>query len=373
MKEEEMEITLDSDAVLQMFYDSFRIPAGIFDRSGKLRKLFYAGGTRQTKMYLADAGSIRDKCAGSGPADPAELLLDGNGSCWCCIPGQDDSILLGPVQTGRNPLFAYEGIPEHTGKGFLNISRYVVSLLYGNGRPLIDKEDAYTEAFAARQMYKKDYSDVELQSFDELFLCVMTGDRTRLDAYLHSGSYLQYLDDVMPDMQTARTVFQFNLAKTYHSAQQSRVPITDLTPLVDMYLSESAGYRSVAAYQSGMLRMLYDFTRYVSQYMDERYSPLVNQAIMRIREHIYTQLSVEDVAAYCMVSISTLQHRFKSETGMSVKEKIRRSKMERACFFLKNTDLSCSDIAYRLGFGSQSYFIKQFRAMTGMTPAEYRK
>lgn len=373
MKEEEMEITLDSDAILQMFYDSFRIPAGIFDRSGKLRKLFYTGGTRQTKMYLADAGSILDKCAGSGPADPAELLLDGNGSCWCCIPGQDDSILLGPVQTGRNPLFAYEGIPEHTGKGFLNISRYVVSLLYGSGRPLIDKEDAYTEAFAARQMYKKDYSDVELQSFDELFLCVMTGDRTRLDAYLHSGSYLQYLGDVMPDMQTARTVFQFNLAKTYHSAQQSRVPITDLTPLVDMYLSESAGYRSVAAYQSGMLRMLYDFTRYVSQYMDERYSPLVNQAIMRIREHIYTQLSVEDVAAYCMVSISTLQHRFKSETGMSVKEKIRRSKMERACFFLKNTDLSCSDIAYRLGFGSQSYFIKQFRAMTGMTPAEYRK
>ena len=106
---------------------------------------------------------------------------------------------------------------------------------------------------------------------------------------------------------------------------------------------------------------------------DERYSPLINQAIMYIRENIYAQPTVEEIAAHCMTSLSTLQHRFKEETGMSVKEKIRRSKMERACFFLKNTDLSCSDIAYRMGYGSQSYFIKQFRSMTGMTPAEYRK
>ncbi len=368
-----MERNLDSDDILRMFYASFKIPAGIFDRSSKLQKLFFNSGAKLTKLYLADASSILHKHKDAGADDPAILLLDENGSCWCVIPYNEERILLGPVQTGRNPLFAYEGIPEHTGKGFHNLARYVVSLLYSEDYPLTDREDAYTEAFAARHMYSKAYADIELQSFDDLFLCVMTGDRTRLDTLLHSGSYLRYLDSVMTDLQTARTVFQFNLAKTYHSAQQSRVSISDLTPLVDMYLSESAGYRSLAAFKSGMLRMLYDFTRYVSQYRDERYSPLINQAIMFIRENIYGQPTVEEIAAHCMSSLSTLQHRFKEETGISVKEKIRRSKMDRACFFLKNTDLSCSDIAYKMGYGSQSYFIKQFRGMTGMTPAEYRK
>ena len=368
-----MERNLDSDDILRMFYASFKIPAGIFDRSGKLQKLFYSSGAKLTKLYLADASSVLQKHKDAGADDPAILLLDENGSCWCVIPYNEERVLLGPVQTGRNPLFAYEGIPEHTGKGFHNLARYVVSLLYSEDYPLTDREDAYTEAFAARHMYSKAYADIELQSFDDLFLCVMTGDRPRLDTLLHSGSYLRYLDSVMTDLQTARTVFQFNLAKTYHSAQQSRASISDLTPLVDMYLSESAGYRSLAAFKSGMLRMLYDFTRYVSQYRDERYSPLINQAIMFIRENIYAQPTVEEIAAHCMSSLSTLQHRFKEETGMSVKEKIHRSKMDRACFFLKNTDLSCSDIAYKMGYGSQSYFIKQFRSMTGMTPAEYRK
>ena len=412
-----MEIKIGSDDILEMFYDSFKIPAGIFDREGKLQKLFFAGGTRLTKLYLADASFVLEKYTGNAKStkynpedaglaqenhtgaarltrpnsedpgsaskkdsdialeDPAELLLDKNGSCWCVMPYAEETILLGPVQTGRNPLFAYEGIPEHTGNGFFNIARYIVSLLCGADKVLLNKEDAYTEEFAARHMYRKGYVDVEveLQSFDEIFLCVMTGDRARLDDLLHSGSYLRYLDNVMPDLQTARTVFQFNLAKTYHSAQQSQLPISDLTPLVNMYLTESAGYKSLAAYKSGMLRMLYDFTRYVSQYRDDRYSPLVNRAIMYIREHIYTQLAVEEVAAHCMSSLSTLQHRFKAETGMSVKEKIRRSKLERACFFLKNTDLSGTDIAFRLGYGSQSYFIKQFRALTNMTPAEYRR
>ncbi len=73
-----------------------------------------------------------------------------------------------------------------------------------------------------------------------------------------------------------------------------------------------------------------------------------------------------------MVSISTLQHRFKEETGMSVTDMIRAKKVEKAGFFLKHTNISCGDIAYRMGYGSQSFFIRQFRKVTGITPMEYR-
>ena len=95
-------------------------------------------------------------------------------------------------------------------------------------------------------------------------------------------------------------------------------------------------------------------------------------ALMYIREHIYEEIRIADIAAHCALSISSLQHRFKEETGESVSEKILSLKMEKACYFLKNTSLSCADIAYRIGYGSQSWFIQQFRKATGMTPVQYR-
>ena len=39
---------------------------------------------------------------------------------------------------------------------------------------------------------------------------------------------------------------------------------------------------------------------------------------------------------------------------------------------LLHADQSYTDIAYSLGFSDQSYFIKQFRETTGLTPAKFR-
>jgi AraC-like DNA-binding protein len=36
-------------------------------------------------------------------------------------------------------------------------------------------------------------------------------------------------------------------------------------------------------------------------------------------------------------------------------------------------DMPFIDIAYQVGFGSLSTFIRAFRSVTGMTPSEYRK
>ena len=49
-----------------------------------------------------------------------------------------------------------------------------------------------------------------------------------------------------------------------------------------------------------------------------------------------------------------------------------RLKMERAKDYLLNTDLSCKEITYRLGFDSASYFNKMFRLYEGITPIQFR-
>lgn len=364
-----MVITLNTEDICRLFYNSHHIPVGIFCPDGSLGKMYYNCGARIARLYLEAAQKIlKNERQETSPL----LFYDSSGSAWCRIPFKEKTILIGPVQTGRNPLFPYDGIPDHTWNDFHEAATFFVSLLFGKEIPLIESEDTYTNAYTAGQMSRPGHSDEGYQPFDELFSCVATGDLPRLNIILSSGEFRRYQDRVMTNMQTARTVFQFNLAKTYHSAQQSQASLGDLVPLVNLYLSEASGYQTIAAYKAGTERMLYDFTKYVSQYSDEGFSPLINQAILYIRENIYTTITVEDVAAHCLVSLSTLQHRFKKETGMSIKEKIRELKIERACFFLRNTKLSCSDIAFRLGYGSQSYFIKQFRTIKGITPAEYK-
>lgn len=359
----------NNERILDVFYRTWHIPAGIFSADFQLKTLYFAGGERQTRFYLDDSRYILKKEHGStGPV----MRYDSNGSCWCLIPLERSFLLLGPVQTGRNPSFPYEGIPEQSWESFRRIAGCLASLITGSDIAPIEKEDSFTETYTAGQLPEHYEGVQQLESFDELFDCIRTGDIDLLKTLLNTGSLRVYLDHVMTDIQTARHIFYFNLSKAFHTAQEASASMQDLVPLVNMYFREEAGYRSIAAYKAGMHRIMYDFSRYVSRTKKERYSTLVNTAMFYINEHLQQMISVEEIAARCSVSVSALQHRFRAETGVSVSEKIRELKMAKACWLLKHTDLPCGTIAYRMGYSSQSYFTKQFRRQTGMTPQMYR-
>lgn len=362
-------IRLDDDKIIEVFYDSWKIPVGIFDKKKELVKLLFQGGQRQTKFYIEDSHYILDK---EKKAAHPVMRYDYKGSCWCMIPLDEATLLYGPVQTGRNPSFPYARIPEHTWNGFREISRCLISLLAGMEIPLEEKEESYTAEHTSQAIYNSEWISGELNSFDEIYECVSQGDLHQLHILMESGAFSEYLDRIMFNMTDTKTIFQFNLAKTYHSAQTASISAQDLMPLVTLYLNEAAKYRSIAAYKAGTQRMLYDFTRYVSQIRDERHSSLINKAQLYIKENLYKQISLDEIAAHCMVSISTLQHRFKAETGISISDRIRAKKVEKACFLLKYTNIPCGDIAFRMGYGSQSFFIQQFKKVTGLTPAAYR-
>ena len=52
---------------------------------------------------------------------------------------------------------------------------------------------------------------------------------------------------------------------------------------------------------------------------------------------------------------------------------IRYARIERAKVFLESSELSVRQIAEKLAFTTQYYFIRCFREVTGYTPAQYRK
>lgn len=106
---------------------------------------------------------------------------------------------------------------------------------------------------------------------------------------------------------------------------------------------------------------------------DTGYSTLVRQCLAYIAVHLHETLRLDDLAVQCGVSTRTLTSRFRQETGTSIAEYIQAERIREACYLLRHTKYSLSDIAFFLNFSTQSYFIQAFRRHMGCTPYQYRR
>jgi LacI family transcriptional regulator len=99
----------------------------------------------------------------------------------------------------------------------------------------------------------------------------------------------------------------------------------------------------------------------------------VAAALRFIREHATEEIRVRDVVAIARQSPSTLDRRFKSMVGRTVKAEITRGRLHRAKLLLQETDLPVGTIATRSGFSEPKYFCEVFRRAERMTATAYRK
>lgn len=98
----------------------------------------------------------------------------------------------------------------------------------------------------------------------------------------------------------------------------------------------------------------------------------------KIRKIVLTQIEnekfgVSELAGELGLSRSQVLRRVKSETGKSANQLIREIRLEQAVELLNNEELTASEIAYKVGFSSPSYFNKCFSDYFGYTPGDYKK
>jgi len=99
---------------------------------------------------------------------------------------------------------------------------------------------------------------------------------------------------------------------------------------------------------------------------------VIQQAMRYIKIHFAEPLTLADVARSVHLSESYFSSLFKKGCGSSFKEYLNAVRVEEARRMLDMMQHSITEIALAVGFESQSYFSKVFRAVTGMTPKEYR-
>ena len=100
--------------------------------------------------------------------------------------------------------------------------------------------------------------------------------------------------------------------------------------------------------------------------------PIVKKAAHYIEQNLYQKITPLQVASYCSVSKDHLSLLFKENTGYTtakyiLSEKLRESRR------LINRGFSNSQIAYQLGFCSESHFIAKYKELYGNTPGKDRK
>jgi len=99
----------------------------------------------------------------------------------------------------------------------------------------------------------------------------------------------------------------------------------------------------------------------------------VVQAVRLIRQFACKGIDVPHVSDHILMCRRTLERRFKTCMGRTLKEEILRVKMDQAKMLLSQSDYPVKRISDMSGFGSLHYFTRAFRRETGETPCHYRR
>jgi AraC family transcriptional regulator len=91
-----------------------------------------------------------------------------------------------------------------------------------------------------------------------------------------------------------------------------------------------------------------------------------------IDDQLETEFGVEDLGAVVKLSPQSFSEQFRRATGMSPWRYVQSRRLEKARNLLIGTRLPLVEIAFRLGFASQSHFTNVFKHGMGMTPQSFR-
>ena len=99
---------------------------------------------------------------------------------------------------------------------------------------------------------------------------------------------------------------------------------------------------------------------------DER----VKNVVSFIQENFSELISNEDLAQQAGLSSRNLNRLMLQETGLTPKQFLISTRIEKAQKLLQKPGASVTDVAFEVGYGSLSQFISAFRSQTGQLPSE---
>ncbi|GGF47158.1 helix-turn-helix domain-containing protein [Echinicola rosea] len=99
----------------------------------------------------------------------------------------------------------------------------------------------------------------------------------------------------------------------------------------------------------------------------------INRVIHFIMENFSRDIAVSDAANVANLSINAFCRYFKTHTRKTFSQFLNEIRIGQACKLLIAGGLSVKEVAFQSGYVNISYFNRQFKQITGLTPSQYAK
>ena len=100
--------------------------------------------------------------------------------------------------------------------------------------------------------------------------------------------------------------------------------------------------------------------------------PKTDLALLYLRKRCFSAFPLDELRSSFNLSASRLRHLIKTTTGLPPNRYIKHLRMRRAKELLTSTFLSVKEIMVQVGCNDPSHFIRDFKAIYGVSPGRYR-
>jgi len=111
----------------------------------------------------------------------------------------------------------------------------------------------------------------------------------------------------------------------------------------------------------------------ILQLLSDLFTPRIVNIKETVNLHLFSNLSVEELAKLCNLSLSSFKREFKKIFNDTPSNFINTERLKKAVELLKVSDFTISDIAYDTGFNDPSYFARLFKDKIGISPSTFQK
>lgn len=113
---------------------------------------------------------------------------------------------------------------------------------------------------------------------------------------------------------------------------------------------------------------------YIGQEFQEAHAEdKIRLAIQYMQQNFERNIAINELAGRYGMSPNYFSTMFKRETNQSAIAYLTNLRVQKATWYLENTEESAGDISQRVGYEDSQYFFRVFKKAMGMTPLMYRK
>lgn len=155
--------------------------------------------------------------------------------------------------------------------------------------------------------------------------------------------------------------------------------INSFKQLIDSFNSKNYGYQlSIKSFLFNIFYTLFNENHITIDIEKEHYNDLIKveklkEVIKYIQTNYKRHISIKELASIAQYSEYHFLRFFKIETSKTCTQYINHFRIQKAALLLSNTSLSITEIAYEVGFGDVSYFIKTFKKYMSTSPTKFRR